>query len=185
MIAYIKGRVVHQSPEGLIVETGGVGYMISVPPELIRQKGEQVELFVHTHTTQDSTSLFGFATPEALDMFTTLLRVQGLGPANAMRIMSGFSVQELRQAIQSGDSDALQRIKGVGPKLADKIIFFLRGKLPEHGPEAGITGQVVSALVSLGMKESEARKAANKAVSLLGPDVSVEDAVKTALRGET
>ena len=183
MIAFIKGRVVHSDGASLIVEAGGIGYRITVPPDLLRPTGQEVQLFVHTHMTQDSTGLFGFATPQALEMFETLLKVQGLGPAGAMKIMSGFSDQELRQVIQAGDSKALQRIKGVGPKLADKILFFLRGKLPEPETDPAKLSQVISALVSLGMKESEARKLASSALADLGPDATVEDAVKTALRG--
>ena len=180
MIGYIKGRVVDAEGVNLTVESGGVGYTIMVTPDLVRPRGETVELFVHTHFSQDSIGLFGFANPEAREMFLRLIGVQGLGPSSAMKIMSGFSGDELRSAIEAGDPTLLQRVKGIGPKLADKIIFFLRGKLPEAAPSS--LDEVIQALASLGMKETEARSAAQAARRELGPDASVEDMVKHALR---
>ncbi|MEO0179810.1 MAG: Holliday junction branch migration protein RuvA [candidate division WOR-3 bacterium] len=180
MIGYIKGRVVDADGVNLIVEAGGVGYSVMVTPDMVRPKGEVVELFVHTHFSQDSISLFGFASPDEREVFRSLLSVQGLGPSGAMKILSGFPPSELRTIIESGDSGALRAIKGIGPKLADRIIFFLRGKLPER-IEPGVD-EVVGALVSLGMKESEARSAAQSARKELGPGASVEDMVRHALR---
>jgi len=180
MIGYIKGRVVDAEGVNLTVEAGGVGYTVMVTPDLVRPKGETVELFVHTHFSQDSIGLFGFANPGAREMFLRLLSVQGLGPSGAMKIMSGLSVNELRSAIEAGDSALLQRVKGIGPKLADKIIFFLKGKLPETAP--GSLDEVIQALLSLGMGETEARSAAQSARRELGPEASVEEMVKHALR---
>ncbi len=180
MIGYIKGRVVDADGVNLTVEAGGVGYTIMVTPDLVRPRGEILELFVHTHFSQDNIGLFGFASPGERELFLRLISVQGLGPANAMKIMSGFSAEELRSAIEAGDSAALQRVKGIGPKLADKIIFFLRGKLPEATPTS--MDKVIQALVSLGMRETEARSVAQAARKELGPDASVEDMVKYALR---
>jgi len=180
MIGYIRGKVVDVDGVNLTVEAGGVGYRIMVTPELVRPRGETVELFVHTHFSQDSIGLFGFQSPEARDMFLRLISVQGLGPSGAMKIMSGFSVEELRSVIEAGDTALLRRVKGIGPKLADKIIFYLRGKLPEATP--GAPDEVIQALVSLGMREAEARLAAQSARRELGPDASVEEVIKHALR---
>lgn len=180
MIGYIKGKVVDAEGVNLTVEAGGVGYTIMVTPDLVRPRGETVELFVHTHFSQDNIGLFGFANPGTREMFLRLISVQGLGPANAMKIMSGFSVDELVSAIEVGDPSLFQRVKGIGPKLADKIIFFLRGKLPEAVPTS--LDEVIQALTSLGMKETEARSTAQAARRELGPDASVEEMVKHALR---
>jgi len=184
MIGYLKGKVVDSDPGAMTVAAGGVGYLVSVIPELVAQAGAEVELFVHTHVTQEGISLYGFATPADRDLFLQLLRVQGLGPTGSLKVMAGFPPDELRAIIESGDTDALQRIKGIGPKLADKIVFFLRGKLPEPEMVATVSTDAVAALVSLGMKEAEARKAAAHALKELGQSASVEEVVRHALRSE-
>ncbi len=174
----MRGRVVAREGLKVIVEAGGVGYEVEVLPELA-EAGE-VELFVYHHQTERGQALYGFKTPSQRALFGELLKVQGLGPSGAMRILAAFGEEELRRVIEAGDPLPLTAVKGVGRKTAEKIIFYLKGKLP--AAEAPVSEDAVGALVSLGMKKEEARRAVLAALKRLGSDAPVEELVREALK---
>ena len=173
MIGYLRGRVVRATGEQVVVETGGVGYLLSIPAtarERVGAIGGQVELHVHTHVREDQLALFGFATPEELELFEQLIQVDGVGPKVGLAILSSASIAVLKRAILDGDVAPIRRAPGVGPRTAQKVIIDLQPKLtaeaamlavPRAAAVAGdgeVPRQVETALRGLGFSAQQARQ---------------------------
>jgi len=173
VIGYVRGRVVRATGEQVVVETGGVGYLLSIPAtarEKVGPAGSQVELHVHTHVREDQLALFGFATPEELELFERLIQVDGVGPKVGLAILSTASISVLKQAILNGDVAPIRRAPGVGPRTAQKVIIDLQPKLTAEAAllvvprAAGVAGdgevphQVETALRGLGFSVQQARQ---------------------------
>jgi len=172
MIAQLSGNLILRSPEKLIVDVNGVGYLVHSPlstfyslPEL----GGRVTLKIHTHMSEQALKLFGFLTSEELALFETLIGVNKVGPKLALAILSGMSPADLTVAIQNNDIARLNKIPGVGRKTAERLIIEIRDKLPklettseslaEHWEGNAVMDDALSALVNLGYKKNEAEKA--------------------------
>jgi Holliday junction DNA helicase RuvA len=174
VIGYLRGNVVRSTGEQVVVEAGGVGYLLSIPAtarERVGRVGGQVELHVHTHVREDQLALFGFATPEELELFEQLIQVDGVGPKVGLAILSTASISVLKQAILNGDVAPIRRSPGVGPRTAQKVIIDLQPKLTAEAailmvPQAAAGGatdgevprQVESALRGLGFSVQQARQ---------------------------
>jgi Holliday junction DNA helicase RuvA len=173
VIGYLRGRVVRSTGEQVVVETGGVGYLLSIPAtarERVGPAGSQVELHVHTHVREDQLALFGFASPDELELFEQLIQVDGVGPKVGLAILSVASVPVLKRAILDGDVAPIRRAPGVGPRTAQKVIIDLRPKLEAEAailavPRAAAAGaggqvpqQVETALRGLGFSALQARQ---------------------------
>jgi Holliday junction DNA helicase RuvA len=174
MIGYLRGNVVRATGEQVVVEAGGVGYLLSIPAtarERVGRVGGQVELHVNTHVREDQLALFGFATPEELELFERLIQVDGVGPKVGLAILSTASISVLKQAILNGDVAPIRRAPGVGPRTAQKVIIDLQPKLTAEAallvvPRAAaaaagdgeIPRQVESALRGLGFSVQQARQ---------------------------
>jgi holliday junction DNA helicase RuvA len=173
VIGYLRGNVVRATGEQVVVEAGGVGYLLSIPAtarERVGRVGGQVELHVHTHVREDQLALFGFATPEELELFEQLIQVDGVGPKVGLAILSTASISVLKQAILNGDVAPIRRAPGVGPRTAQKVIIDLQPKLTAEAamlvvPRAAgsatdgeVPRQVESALRGLGFSVQQARQ---------------------------
>ncbi len=173
MIGYLRGRVVRATGEQVVVEAGGVGYLLSIPAtarEKVGPAGSQVELHVHTHVREDQLALFGFATPEDLELFEQLIQVDGVGPKVGLAILSTASIGVLKRAILDGDVAPIRRAPGAGPRTAQKVIIDLRPKLEAEAamlvvPKAAalaadgeVPRQVEIALRGLGYSAQQARQ---------------------------
>jgi Holliday junction DNA helicase RuvA len=173
VIGYLRGNVVRATGEQVVVETGGVGYLLSIPAtarERVGRLGSQVELHVHTHVREDQLALFGFATPEELELFEQLIQVDGVGPKVGLAILSTASISVLKQAILNGDVAPIRRAPGVGPRTAQKVIIDLQPKLTAEAamlvmPRAAtamadgeVPRQVETALRGLGFSVQQARQ---------------------------
>ena len=173
MIGYLRGNVVRATGEQVVVEAGGVGYLLSIPAtarERVGRVGGQVELHVHTHVREDQLALFGFATPEELELFEQLIQVDGVGPKVGLAILSTASISVLKQAILNGDVAPIRRAPGVGPRTAQKVIIDLQPKLTAEaailvvpravaaGADGEVPGQVEAALRGLGFSVQQARQ---------------------------
>ncbi|HKI60813.1 MAG TPA: Holliday junction branch migration protein RuvA [Mariprofundaceae bacterium] len=162
MIGWLKGSIRELDPAGLIVlDTGGVGYEISVSLQTLCKfkQGDVAELSIHTHVREDQITLFGFADRSERSIFRKLTTVSSIGARMALNLMSGMQTSELIQAIEGGDDAALARTPGIGKKTAQRLILELQGKL---GGSAGISSpagnqsaDVRSALLNLGYKPSQ------------------------------
>ena len=170
MIAHLRGTLLVKHPNQVIVETGGVGYdvTISVPTfSELPATGSGVALHIHTHVREDALSLYGFLRLAEKQLFERLLTVSGIGPKLAITILSGMPVDEMVGAIRSGDLARLTRIPGIGKKTAERMVLELRDKLPGAIPAAEptvsqatpIEEDVLSALVNLGYQRAAAEKA--------------------------
>jgi Holliday junction DNA helicase RuvA len=177
VIAYLRGKVRRASADSVIVDTGGVGYLVSIPLS-VRQRvpppGEELELHVHTHVREDQLALFGFASPEELELFQQLIQVDGVGPKVGLAILSAASMEVLKRAILAEDVAPIRRAQGVGPRTAQKVIIDLKPRLEADAALAAVPRavalagngelpkQVEEALRGLGYTAQEARTAIEK-----------------------
>ncbi len=177
MIASITGRLRSKTPDHLIVDVGGVGYLVYIPLSTycnIPDTGDDVSLHVHTHVREDSLSLFGFLSETEKDMFLLLLGVSGIGPKLALAVLSGLPVEDLCCAIQASDDSKLFAIPGIGKKTAARMVLELKDKVAlmtlaaKPGTATAVKSNssedAISALVNLGYKRAQAEEAVNKVV---------------------
>src|SRR5687767_10623025 len=125
----IQGRLTAREPARVVVEAGGLGYLLHVPLstwEALPPVGEEVRLLLHLAVREDEWRLYGFATPGEREAFRGLLRVSGVGPAVSLGLLSGLGAEALVRAVGQGDARALTRVKGVGKKTAERIVLDLR-----------------------------------------------------------
>jgi Holliday junction DNA helicase RuvA len=187
MIARLRGKVVASTPEGLVLDVNGVGYLVAATPTAAR-RGEGVdELTVETylHVREDALQLYGFADRAERELFVQLLGVNGIGPKVALAIVSGSPVAELRRAIVREDTARFQAIPGIGKKTAERIVLELKEKLAADAAltpvaAAGGDGHTVArdALVELGYSIADAERA----LATTDPEAPVEERVRQALR---
>ncbi len=193
MIAYIKGEITHKSPTFIIVEAAGLGYHINISLYTYArvEKLESVKILTHLHIKEDAHTLYGFADSAERSLFVHLISVSGIGPNTAQLILSSMNPDELRAAIIGEDVNALQRLKGVGPKTAKRIILDLKDKMmkdsggepialvPQHNT---IREEALSALVALQFNRIQAQKALNRILNDKPGVAGVEELIKLALK---
>lgn len=170
MIAYLKGIVFSKNATSVILLTGGVGYRVSVPSNLILsfKIGQEAELFIHSHIREDQFSLYGFSSPEELSLFELLISVSGVGPKMAMNMISTTSPRHIKSAIAAGEPAVFTKVSGVGRKTAERLIVELKEKIGEgdfkdtHIGASKQLSESLEALVALGYSRDEAREALKK-----------------------
>jgi len=190
MIALITGTLKRKAADYLIVDVSGVGYQVQVPLSTlcgVPEPGGEVTLHIHTHLREDALSLFGFLTPSEKDMFLLLMSVSGIGPKLALAVLSSLPVNELCGALQSSDDSKLCAIPGIGRKTAARMVLELKDKIarlsmdvPGAAPSALGQEDVVSALVNLGYKRSQAEDAVRK-VREGRPGMTLEQLIRETL----
>lgn len=197
MIAYLEGNLAYKDPGQAIIDVGGVGYQVKISLGTFAwlQQAGTGKLRLHTwlQVKEDGHTLFGFSTAEEKALFLHLISVSGIGPGTAIMMLSGLDAQDLKHAIISGNVRAVQAIKGVGPKTAQRIILELQDKLlkdglPQDMPAITLSTannsartEALQALTTLGI----ARPAAEKLVDALlkqDPAMRVEDLIRKALK---
>lgn len=198
MIGQLRGILIEKTPPALMLDVHGVGYNVLAPlstfftlPEI----GQEVTLRTHMVVREDAQILYGFATHDERSLFEAIIKVNGVGPKIALTILSGLSPIEFCQLMQVGDVQLLQRLPGIGAKTAQRILVEMQDKWSQQGatkdPKGGKnshslpftndkTQSATQALVSLGYKPQEAHKALS---GLSSPELSLEDMIKTALKG--
>jgi Holliday junction DNA helicase RuvA len=188
VIASLKGTLQALVSDGAIIDVHGLGFRVHMPTSTMSTLGaigDEVELHTHLHLREDNVTLYGFATPEELGLFQTLIGVSGLGPKLALSMLSAMSVEKLAMAIASGAADLLSEVPGIGKKTANRIILELKEKVaagwltappPEFAEE---NAEVLAALTSLGYSVREA----SHAVATLPPDqkLTLEEKIRLAL----
>ena len=169
MIAHLRGKLIARHPNQAIVETGGVGYdiTISVPTfSDLPPTGSEVALYIHTHVREDQLALYGFLRAGEKQLFEKLITVSGIGPKLAITILSGMPADDMVNAIRGNDVARLTKIPGIGKKTAERMTLELRDKLPLMGDQAAaavaslspVQDDVLSALVNLGYQRPTAEK---------------------------
>jgi holliday junction DNA helicase RuvA len=183
MIAGLKGRIERKLDDAALVDVGGVIYRVNTSAmtlEEIGDAGEDVRLFTHLYVREDQLALFGFASPEELRFFETLIGVSGIGPKLALAILSRVRGEALAAAISGENADLLATVPGVGRKTAARLILELRGKLVPAGGLPAADADVIEALRSLGYTTAEAHGALSRVPR--EAEMTVEDRVLSALR---
>ncbi len=195
MISLLEGILAEKGVSSVVVLTGGVGYLVSVPQSALAALpavGEGLRLYTHLHVREDTLQLFGFVTPTERWMFEKLITVNGVGPRVALSILGSMSVERLVVAVESGQLGLFNRIPGVGKKTAERIILELKGKLGEvsaleAGQAAAVAGagpqgeEAVAALIALGYSRAQAERAVAKAVEGAAGIPATTELVRRAL----
>jgi Holliday junction DNA helicase RuvA len=182
MIALLRGVLLEKHPNQAVVETGGVGYDVTIPVSTfthLPDAGAEVRLRIHTHVREDALALFGFLTQDEKALFEKLIGVSGIGPKLAVTILSGLAAPDLIHAIRRGEVERLVKIPGIGKKTAERMVLELRDKLPavsgeepEQPPAPALSPvdqDVLSALLNLGCGRPQAEAAVRKAKAAGAP----------------
>ena len=195
MLAYIKGTITDIGSDEIIVETGGVGFLVFTSSQATTRltKNQQAIIYTHLNVREDDMSLFGFLTKEERSVFRMLINVSGVGPKSALSILSCLSVDELRMAVLSDDYKAIAKANGIGPKTAQRLIIELRDKFhledvldsyEENTTDTSVPEDLISeaamALSSLGYSNVEALRAIKTVPNSEG--MTVEQLLKAALK---
>jgi Holliday junction DNA helicase RuvA len=185
VISRLRGTPVGQTLDGLVIDVGGVGYLVSATPSVLGRAEGATELTVETylHVREDALQLYGFADGTERALFVRLLGVSGVGPKVALAVVSSASPEELQRAIALKDPARFQAIPGIGKKTAERIVLELEGSIAETvavatGGEGARELVARDALVELGYSLVEAEQA----LAAVDPDLPAEERVREALR---
>lgn len=199
MYSYIKGELAEVNTDHIIIDVGGIGYMIYIPAQSLNYLpgiGEMLKVHTYLYMREDAMILYGFLTKDDLEMFKLLITVSGIGPKGGLAVLSTLSSDDLRFAVLSGDSKAISKAPGIGSKTAQRVIIDLKDKLSledafekklEHENEkinvssnSQVKNDAVMALNALGYSSTESLKAVSKVE--ITDDMDVEDVLKAALK---
>jgi Holliday junction DNA helicase RuvA len=184
LIARLRGRAVASTAEGLVLDVGGVGYLVAATAAAVRKANDSDEVTVETylHVREDALQLYGFADRAERDLFVQLLSVNGIGPKVALAVVSGSPPAELRRAIVREDVARFQAIPGIGKKTAERIVLELKEKIGGDDVVTAVTPRTElvarDALVELGWSVLEAEQA----LAQTDPELPPEERVRQALR---
>ncbi len=192
MYEYLDGQLVLKSPTHVIIDVGGVGYHVHISLTTYSQikEVERCKIFISFQVREDSQTMYGFATESERHLFNHLISVSGIGPNTGRMMLSSITPEEIQNAIVQGQVTVIQRIKGIGPKTAQRVILELQDKLKKEGPNALLMEQAPSqstheeassALIMLGFPKQQVEKVIQQ-VLLSAEDLTVEGLIKAALK---
>jgi holliday junction DNA helicase RuvA len=193
MIHHIKGLIAFKSPTYIVIEAGGIGYQVFISLHTYSKiEGQElVKLLTYFHVKEDGQSLYGFWDEQERTLFAHLISVSGIGPATAQLVLSSLSPEEIRSAILSEDDRQFNRVRGIGPKTAKRIILELKDKVqkdvgedwtPTPSADNTIREEALSALLALGFSKIPVQKALNQILKTHPGLDSVEKLIKLALQ---
>jgi Holliday junction DNA helicase RuvA len=195
MIAFLRGRLVQKDPTFVNIDVGGVGYhvLISLATYSDIKDQENILLYTHLAIREDAHILFGFSKEAEKKLFQQLISVNGVGPGTAIVMLSYMNSAELKTAIVQENATALQSIKGIGGKTAQRVIIELKDKLKKEsweetqspvslGAHNTLRKEALSALLTLGLPKAAAEKSVDAVLKKSGNTVTLEDLVKQALK---
>ena len=185
MISRLRGAPAGRTVDGLVLDVGGVGYLVAATPSALRRADgvPEVTLETYLHVREDALQLYGFADAAERALFVHLLGVGGIGPKVALAVVSSAPPADLQRAIALGDTTRFQAIPGIGKKTAERIVLELKDSIADTidaGVEIGAPRELVArdALVELGYSVVEAERA----LARVDPDLPAEERVREALR---
>lgn len=196
MIYSLTGTLMEQMGDEIVVQCGGVGYLLRVPFSALGAlpaPGGEATVYTYMNVSENDVALFGFATKTEREMFIMLTSVSGVGPKVGLAILSALPPDRIVLAVSAGDHKAFTAANGVGPKLAQRLVLELKDKVAAFGtggltlgdvtaassPAAGAAAQAVAALVNLGYTQSEAAVA----VAKIDPSLPLAEMIRLALQG--
>ncbi|WP_394214767.1 Holliday junction branch migration protein RuvA [Brachybacterium vulturis] len=197
MIASLTGRVARLDLDSLVLEVGGIGYLVRTTPQALGATRHGAELTLHTELVvrEDSLTLYGFPHAEEAETFRIVQSVSGIGPRTALAVLAVLDPEELRRAVAEQDTKTITRTPGIGPKVAGRMLLELGGKLPApstpvsgNAPSAtaapaGPDADVVEALVGLGWAEKAALGAVESVRADGGEGLDAAALLRRSLRG--
>jgi Holliday junction DNA helicase RuvA len=198
---YVKGSLVEKGPAHVVVDVGGVGYLMDIPVstfDRLPEGGQEVKLVVHHHVREDAQRLYGFFSKAEREAFRLLLSINQIGPKVALGVLSALSVDDLARAVETQDAARFKSVPGIGPKTAQRVVIELKGKFAATGDggtgsvggstKAGRTGgssvegDAHEAMVSLGYSEAQVSRALGRVREVLEPSAPVEEWIRKALQ---
>jgi Holliday junction DNA helicase RuvA len=194
MFDYIHGKVVTRQPTHVVVEAGGIGYLLHITLNSYDQieEGKEQKVFTWLQVQEDAHRLWGFKEPAEREIFLHLVSVSGIGPGTARLILSGMTPDECRQAILTDNELAFRQVKGVGPKTAKRVMMELKDRIMKTsgdplaikagGQKNQAVEEALAALITLGFVKSHAEKAISQIIRDEGRDMPTETLVRMALR---
>jgi Holliday junction DNA helicase RuvA len=192
MYAYIDGKLVFKCPAYVVIDAGGVGYHINISLNTysLLGTGERCKLFTWLYVKEDAHTLYGFADEGERRLFLHLISISGIGPNTGRMMLSSITPDEIQTAIINGNVALIQRIKGIGPKSAQRIILELQDKLRKEGPDTltvvpvnrTVKDEALSALVMLGFARNAAEKVLEQEMNRNTGVLTVEQLIKLALK---
>jgi len=191
MIHHLKGRMIEKNHTDVVIECNGVGYFVNISLHTFSQlpTTENVLLYTHLQVKEDSHSLFGFSTKAEREIFRLLISVSGIGSSIARTMLSSLDPKQVMDAIASGDAPAIQSVKGIGAKTAQRVILDLKDKIIKVFGMENVSAissntnknEALSALETLGFARKVAEKVCDKIVKE-HPEATVEEIIKQALK---
>ncbi|SEL67519.1 Holliday junction branch migration protein RuvA [Parapedobacter koreensis] len=191
MYEYLNGKLAYKAPTHVILDVGGIGYHVHISLHTYSQikDQEQCKLYISFQVREDAHTLYGFAEERERRLFEHLISVSGIGPNTGRMILSSITPEEIQAAIIHGNVPLIQRIKGIGPKTAQRMVLELQDKLKKQGPDAltttysqqSVPDEALSALVMLGFVRTQAEKILT-GILRENPDLTVEALIKEALK---
>jgi Holliday junction DNA helicase RuvA len=180
VISRLRGTVAARTPAGIVLDVGGVGYLVAATPRVTARVGEEATIETHLHVREDALQLYGFAGADERELFELLLGVSGIGPKVALAIVSGSPPADLRRAIARDDLARFEAIPGIGRKTAQRVVLELKDKLGDPVAAASGGGELLArdALVELGWTVIDA----DRALADVDESLSVEEQVRSALK---
>src|ERR1700761_3152103 len=192
MYAYIDGKLAYKSPSYVVIDAGGVGYHINISLNTYSKlkDAERCKLFTWLHVKEDAHTLYVFIDEGERRLFLHLISISGIGPNTGRMMLSSITPEEIQNAIISGNITLIQRIKGIGPKSAQRIVLELQDKLRKEGPETlstapiskSVKDEALSALVMLGFARNAAEKVLEQEIARNASVLTVEQLIKLALK---
>lgn len=190
MIGRLHGKLLEKNPPQILIDVSGVGYEVDVPMSTfcnLPEVGGELTLYTHFVVREDAELLYGFATLAERAVFRALIKISGVGPKIALALLSGITVDQLKDAVDRGETGLLTKVPGIGKKTAERLVLELKDKLAGTGaataavPTSGARADVAAALIALGYSEREAAAATKK----LPEDCTVNDGLRLALKSLT
>ena len=190
MIGRLHGKLLEKNPPQILIDVSGVGYEVDVPMSTfcnLPEVGGELTLHTHFVVREDAQLLYGFATLAERAVFRALIKISGVGPKIALALLSGITVDQLKDAVDRGETGLLTKVPGIGKKTAERLVLELKDKLAGTGaataavPTSGARSDVAAALIALGYSEREAAAATKK----LPEDCTVNDGLRLALKSLT
>jgi len=195
MIAYLRGTLIENSTESVILDVNGVGYRIGLSRHTLQRitdnGDETITLFIHHHITEAGQSLFGFLSRDDQGLFEELITVKSIGPKLALGILSGMSTSDLMDAIVRQDAVALARVPGIGKKTAERIILELRDRIdkksndisvPSGLPGADLAREAIAALEALGYRRGSMDQVVSTILRSPNAPTSASEVIREALK---
>lgn len=188
MISFLEGKIEYRGDKYVILNVGGIGYKVTMPPKLINSLSKSqdvVKVFIHSQLNmrEGTFDMYGFQNKEDLELFNLITSVNGIGPKSAIGILSTIEPKHLKAAIISEDADYLKKVSGLGPKTAQRLVLELKNKIDYldigdvGGIDLGQEGQATEALLALGYSPSQAKNALKESNGK-----TLEERVREALR---